>query len=363
MTRILVIDDESQLSALTVEMLRDEGYEADSAADGASGLSMAYQSPPDLVLCDLQMDGLDGYQVLAALRRDPRTAVVPVIFLTGVGGDVAVRHGMNLGADDYLTKPVSVEGLLNTVRARLDRSQEVRQEAARRMTELRSELARSLLPHELLTPLTVVMGLASLLKDEGAIEPGQVKEVAEGILQGAQELESMITKFLVYAEIQTALPGEGLEPGRAAAVMAEVTRERAARAGRDADVEMDVASFSSPMPIDHLQALVRELVENALKFSKPGSAVTIRGRQDKAECVLSVQDRGRGMTSEQIAGLERAPFLRRNQQQPGLGLGLTIVRKIADMYGGHTSFDTAAERGTTVHIRFADPRAEEPRPA
>ena len=147
-----------------------------------------------------------------------------------------------------------------------------------------------------------------------------------------------------------------MEPALAAAVLAEVARERAARAGRDADVEVDVESFRSPMPKEHLQALAQELVENALKFSKPGFTVTIRGRQDRGSCLLSVEDQGRGMTAEQIAGLDRAPFLRRNQEQPGLGLGLTIVRRIAEMYGGQMFFDTAADRGTTASVRFAMPR-------
>jgi len=107
--RVLVIDDDSQIRALTVEMLEAEGYRVDSAADGTAGLGIAYRESPDLILCDVQMGGVDGYEVLTALRRDPRTAIIPVIFFTGVGGDTAVRHGMNLGADDYLVKPISTE--------------------------------------------------------------------------------------------------------------------------------------------------------------------------------------------------------------------------------------------------------------
>jgi two-component system, sensor histidine kinase and response regulator len=352
-TSILVIDDETALREVVVEMLQDEGFEADSAPDGALGLAMAGANPPDLVLCDLRMQGLSGYDVLASLRRDPRTALIPVIFLTGMAGADDVRQAMNVGADDYLIKPVSSQTLAKAVRARLDRSQAVRQEGARRLTDLRNDLARSLLPHELLTPLTVVMGLASLLQEEGAIEAGQVKEVAGGILLGAQELERMISKFLLYAEIQTSHAGLAVAPARAAEVLSEATRAKAARAGRGADVAIDLELFRSPMSVDHLQAVVQELVENALTFSKPGTAVAIRGRRDGSAYVLSVKDHGSGMTADQIAGMERAPFLRRNREQPGLGLGLTIVRKLAEIYGGQLTFDTAVGRGTTVHLRFA----------
>jgi signal transduction histidine kinase len=354
-TRLLVIDDDTPLRDAIAEILTEDGYDVGSAPDGAAGLALAYQDPPDLVLCDLKMRGIDGYEVLASLRRDPRTAVVPVIFLTGVGGEGAVRKGMTSGADDYLVKPVTSAVLCQTVRARLARSLEVRHEAARRLTDLRQELARSLLPHELLTPLTAVMGLASLLTEDGAIEPGQVKEVAAGILLGAQDLEAMITKFLLYAEIQTSQAGQVLGPPRAAAVVEETVRRAAGRVGREPDVEIDVQGFSSPMSADHLQAMVQELVENALEFSEAGSRVTVRARHDGDACLLTVEDRGRGMTDEQIAGLESAPFLRRNQNQPGIGLGLTIVRKLAGLYGGDVSFDTAGKRGTTASVRFPAP--------
>jgi signal transduction histidine kinase len=158
----------------------------------------------------------------------------------------------------------------------LDRSAVVRHEAARRLEQLRNDLARSLLPHELLTPLTAVMALSSLLAEEGAIEAADVKEVAKGILIGAQNLKEMITKFLLYAEIQASGAGPGLEPDRAAMVLTGAARAKAARAGREADIEIDVESFGSPMSSDHFQAMVEELVENALKFSKPHSTVTIR---------------------------------------------------------------------------------------
>lgn len=357
MPRVLVIDDDDQMRALAVELLEAEGYQADSAADGTAGLGMAYEDPPDLVLCDVMMRGIDGYDVLAALRRDPRTATVPVIFFTGVGGASAVRQGMNLGADDYLVKPVSTELLIQAVRARLVRSAQVRQEAARRLEQLRNELARSLLPHELLTPLTAVMALSSLLMEKGVIEPAEVKEVAKGILLGAQDLKAMITKFLLYAEIQATGVGVAVEPDGAAKVLAEAVQAKAAKADRAADIEIAVESFASPMSSDHLQAMIEELVENALKFSKPHSPVTIRVDPEADAYVLSVADRGRGMTADQIAGLQHAPFLRRHQEQAGLGLGLTIVRRLVELYGGDLAFETAAGRGTTVRVRFSNPRS------
>jgi two-component system, sensor histidine kinase and response regulator len=362
--RILVIDDEAELRALIVAMLTEEGYEVVTAADGESGLALAHQNPPDLILCDVRMTGLDGYAVLRALRQDPETALIPVIFLTGVGGDDALRKGMNLGADDYLIKPIAQALLAQTIRARLDRFAAVRQEAQRRFEAVRTDLARSLLPHELLTPLTAVIGLSSMLAEDGVAAVVDVQEVARGILLGGQKLEEMITKFLLYAELQTeghAAAGVGLGAERVGTVVSTRARAKAARVDREADLDIQVGDGASPMSSDHLQALLDELVGNALKFSQPNSRVSIRCRAEGPAWVLSVADRGRGMTSEQLAGLERhAPFLRRQQEQAGLGLGLTIVRQLASLYGGDITLDTVPGQGTTVHVRFPPPSASRP---
>jgi hypothetical protein len=211
------------------------------------------------------------------------------------------------------------------------------------------------LPHELLTPLAVVKGLASLLKVEGAIEAGQVKDVAAGILQGAQELEETITKFLLCAEIQTSHMGTAMEPARAAAILAETAQAQAVRTSREADLEIEVEPLRSRMSSDHLQAIVHELVENAFAFSERGSVVTDRARPEVEALALSVVDRGRGMAAVEMGGRERVPFLRRNRERGRIGLGLNIVRKLAEMYGAKVSFDTAPGRGTAVRVRFAEP--------
>ncbi|HEY6554556.1 MAG TPA: sensor histidine kinase, partial [Vicinamibacteria bacterium] len=250
------------------------------------------------------------------------------------------------------------QSLLAALRARLGRAQALPPEEVRRLSELRGDLARSLLPHELLTPLAVVKGLASLLEVEGAIEAGQVKDVAAGILQGARELEATITKFLLCAEVQTSHTGTAMEPARAAAILAEAARAQAVRTDREADLEVEVEPFRSPMSSDHLQAIVHELVENAFAFSERGSAVTVRARPEVGFLVLSVVDRGRGMTADEMGGRERVPFLRRNRERAGIGLGLTIVRKLAEMYGALVSFDTAPGRGTAVRVRFPEPTGD-----
>jgi DNA-binding NarL/FixJ family response regulator len=121
--RILVIDDDARLRESYMEILRLEGYEVVEARNGREGVDRARREPPDLVLCDITMPEMNGHRVLETLRAEPRTAHVPFVFLTGWNEREDIRTGMNLGADDYLTKPVVPDELAATIRARLRRAE------------------------------------------------------------------------------------------------------------------------------------------------------------------------------------------------------------------------------------------------
>jgi signal transduction histidine kinase len=354
MSRLLVIEDDEMLRLLTAEILETEGYQVDTAVDGATGIAVAQAQRPDLILCDIVMGGLDGYAVLAALRQDPLTATIPVIFLTGVGEPVALRKGMELGADDYLTKPVSSERLVRAVSARLSRSVDLRRESLRRFDALRGDLARAL-PHEFLTPLTVVMGLSSMLMEEGAVETADVTEVARGIFLGAIALQRTIEKFLFYAELEAAEaagPGSAVEPDAIPSVITEAARAEAMRVDRGSDLIVEVETIPIAMPKEHLEALVTQLVENAMKFSKSPAKVSVRCRSGGDASEIVVADLGQGMTPDHLASLMRAPFLRRHQEQPGSGLGLAIVRRLVKLHGGELAFETEPGHGTTARVRL-----------
>lgn len=127
MTTILLIEDHMPLRENLREMLALEGYRVLAAENGRAGLELAARELPDLILCDIMMPGMDGHAVLQRLRATTATKAVPFIFLTAKGTAPDVREGMNLGADDYLPKPVSRNDLLKAVRTRLERAKQQRQ--------------------------------------------------------------------------------------------------------------------------------------------------------------------------------------------------------------------------------------------
>ena len=121
--RILVIDDDAKLRRHYAELLRLEGYTVLEARDGREGVEAAHREVPDLVICDITMPAMNGHRVLETLRGEPKTAHLPFVFLTGWSEQDDVRTGMNLGADDYLTKPADPAELIAAVRARLRRAE------------------------------------------------------------------------------------------------------------------------------------------------------------------------------------------------------------------------------------------------
>ena len=137
MTKMLVIEDEAPIRDKIVTVLKYENYEVIDAPNGREGVVSARENKPDLIICDVLMPDMNGYGALAALRDDPDTSVIPVIFLTAAASRADMRKGMELGADDYITKPYTVEELLAAVRTRLERQQAIkgRKDAGENSTE------------------------------------------------------------------------------------------------------------------------------------------------------------------------------------------------------------------------------------
>ncbi len=127
MKKILVIEDEAESRDIFLDTLEAEGFEAIAAQNGVIGIEQVQKHLPDLVICDIVMPELDGYGVLSTLRQNPVTATIPFIFLTAKATKAEVRQGMDLGADDYLTKPSTVEELLGAIAARLEKQAALQQ--------------------------------------------------------------------------------------------------------------------------------------------------------------------------------------------------------------------------------------------
>src|SRR2546426_8754495 len=181
MKKILVIDDEVWLREMVLTALRQRGYDVVEAENGATGIEVARKELPDLILCDVNMDKMNGYLTLSSLRNQPATASIPFILMTGLADNAGMRHGMELGADDYLPKPFAIDALYAAVEARLKKVQTVRQEAEKKLADLRDNISL-MLPHELRTPLNGILAYGEILTTDAAtLQPGEIAEMGQVI--------------------------------------------------------------------------------------------------------------------------------------------------------------------------------------
>ena len=169
MKKILLIDDEELVRQAMVYLLQHLKYETVGAPTGMNGIQIAQDLRPDLILCDVNMPGMDGHSVLKALRGDPMTRSIPFIFLTGQGEKDAFRRGMNSGADDYLTKPVSMEELKNAIESRLSRHADIAEQYAHEL-QVVEEKMNKLIYYDALTEFPNRMMVSEIMQQ--AVQSG-----------------------------------------------------------------------------------------------------------------------------------------------------------------------------------------------
>jgi signal transduction histidine kinase len=360
MQKILVIDDEAPLRQLISLALQKRGFQTFEAANGEDGVQLARQHLPDLILSDVKMAKIDGYMTLSTLRHDPITAAIPFILMTGQPHSAGMRQGMDMGADDYLPKPFTISSLIAAVEARLKKQQALRQQAEQRLAVLRANISLAL-PHELFTPLSGIIGFAEIITSESSgLKPEELSEIGRAINTSAKRLYRLIENFLIYAQIELL----AADPQKVAALRLKqapntlelidsCAQQQAQLANRSADLKLELAPASAALSEDHLRKLIRELIDNAFKFSSPGSPVLICSQGKSGWLQISVRDHGRGMTAAQIADVGAyMQFERRLYEQQGSGLGLTIAKCLAELYGGGMFVQSEPNVGTCVTVQL-----------
>lgn len=361
--KVLVIDDTEEIRMIITESLNLYGFVTLSAEDGTTGVEVARKDMPDLIICDINMPNMDGYATLTALREEDSTATIPFIFLSGASDKLNMRRGMELGADDYLTKPFTHKELMAAVNARLEKQAGLKRESEKKLDELRGNITMAL-PHELRTPLNGILGLANLMIDDYAsMPPEEVLESAKFIHESAQRLHRLIENFLLHSQIELmASEKKRIETASNSTAIAleeivpEVARKVATRFKRDADLALEVAKGTLLIPSDHFKKIVEELVDNAFKFSDGGKPVRVGTSTSGNKFVLTVSDNGRGMTTEQLSHVgPHMQFDRKTYEQQGSGLGLIIAKRLTELLGGQMALESHAAKGTTVRVSFAMP--------
>jgi signal transduction histidine kinase len=350
--RVLLADDNADMREY-VRRLLARRYDVTAVPDGAAAVASALARPPDLVLTDVMMPGLDGFGVLRELRANDATRTIPVILLSARAGEESAVEGLEAGADDYLSKPFSARELVARVRthlemARLRREWAVELEAANKALEAFSYSVS----HDLRTPLRAVDGFSqALLEDFGADLPEKGRGHVLKIRKGAQRMGRLIDDLLAFSRLsRQALRRRAVDTeALVLEVLAELEGERQ---GREVEIRMGDLSSSDGDPALLRQVWVN-LLSNALKYTRRREAAVIEigSVHENGRDAFFVRDNGAGFDMRYARKLF-AVFqrLHREDEFEGTGVGLAIVHRIVQRHGGRVWAEGEVERGATFHF-------------
>jgi signal transduction histidine kinase len=331
--RVLVIDDNPGNIELVEAQLHRAGFEVSSAAGGRQGLNSVAADPPDVILLDIMMPGMDGYEVLRTLKGQEATKSIPVIVLTALEGRTDKLRALELGANDFLTKPVDRAELLARVRTLAEFRELLRTQTE--LTRMKDELL-SVVSHELRTPLASLVGFAELLLTQ-TYSDDKRREFLQVMHQEGRRLTALINDFLdlqrMESERQTVHPRPvALEP---------LLRRAANAAGHDPerpiilDVREDLPEVEADP--DRLVQVMMNLLSNARKYSPGGGEIHVTAPSGERGLRVRVQDHGLGLPQDALPRLFQKFYRVDNSDRRsigGTGLGLAICRQIIAEHGG-----------------------------
>ena len=336
--RILVIEDDAAIRATLIDILELNGHAVVSAVDGVDGLAMARRDSPDVILTDVAMPGMTGFELITALRADEQTRSIPIIVISASVEPERMRHAMDLGAEDFMVKPFTEDQVLRSIRARLEK---------KALLDELDAFAHTV-AHDLKNPIAVLTGRAGLLRMiwNSADDATLLKQVDE-LESGALRLSNIVDELLVLAGVGR----QAVEPKPVD--MEVVVKEALARVDnlvQQSKARVELAP-QWPAALGHAPWITEvwmNYLSNAVKYG--GTPPDIRLGADpvpeRKSVRFWVQDNGAGLTPEQQAQLFKQFSRIANTRAQGHGLGLSIVRRITDKLGGSAGVESQPGAGS-----------------
>lgn len=364
--RILVVDDAPDNVLLVQTILEDEGYEISSADNGYSALAQIQQSPPDLVLLDVMMPGMDGYEVTQRIRQNKQLPFIPILLITA-HDQASVVQGLDLGADDFIRKPVEMDELLARVRSLLRLKHSVDE---RDLIALQREDFVSRLAHDLRTPLVAADRMLSLMQQGALGEISTSMQEAIGtMVRSNQNLIKMVNMLLEVYRYEAGRKTLSFSAVDLRKLLSEVVEELAPLADtkslllklETADVNLEELNKFRGDRLE-LHRLFTNLIGNAIKFTDVGS-VEIRLKTGNPSIqtnfknqyfsfvTVEIQDTGPGISEAQQTKLfER--FGPGTHKKSDTGLGLHLCRQIAEAHHGSIEVQSELGKGSLFIVRL-----------
>jgi len=355
--RVLVVDDSPPNRLVAVGHLEAAGYEVSAVGSGEEALTFLDDHRTDLVILDVLMPGIGGFETCRRIRALPALAGVPVMFLTALGDREVTQPALDAGADDLLAKPFQRAELLLRVRALIRQRRQALELAAQnerlRKLELDKRRIAQLIVHDLKGPATAIMANAQILQQ--AKLAGELEEVVADIVVAVGHLDTTVRNLLDLSRAEDVGLTVHLEPLDLRALVADVSSSLRGF-GRINSVAIASHIHADQLVGDHelIRRLLQNLVHNAIKHSPKGSEVVIEAEADAGGVLLRIHDSGPGVAAADTEMIFDA-YVSRDRPSGGHGLGLVFCRLAAEAHGGRIWVEARQPTGATFCVRIPQP--------
>lgn len=364
-TKILVVEDDFQNRQLINIYLTRSGYEVVSAINGTAALEKLLTFTPDLIVSDIAMPNMDGFELFDKVKSFPHLRSVPFIFLTAYSDTEKRRLSKEIGSDDFLTKPIEQEELLASIRGKLKRVNEIKTSTQSELFSQIDQLKREILStitHEVNTPLFIIKLTSNLLLDEKMeFQQSELQELLMRIKRSGERLDSLLKDFLVTVRIATGETKHEFEKTKQDVDINFVIQHLITRYESEARTKnisiITKLSHNPPilkMSADQIADVVERLISNAIKFNKENGSIVISSIYDNEKLIISFEDTGIGIPADQIPNIFTKFYQvnRAEMEQQGAGLGLNIARDLTKINGGILSVESKEGFGSKFELLF-----------
>jgi signal transduction histidine kinase len=359
-----VVDDNPLIATVLRSLLQAHGLEVHVATNGEEAVQSLLSHDIEVIVCDVMMPRMDGYEFHEHVRQRSEFAHIPFIFLTALSDDTEKHRGLLAGADVYLTKPFDPAAMIPLVQGKVTRARGLRKAREQERASFRKKVVNTL-SHEFRTPLVAITTGSELLLDHAdKFDSNKVQQLVQAIQRGGSRLERLVNDFMLLQQLELGT-GARIYESRGAvqevdSVIARACELRFAELssqGFQARFESGLGNIKCYLHAPQLEDMLFRLIDNAAKFSRDVKEITVSsglvGEGSGRNVSITVRDRGVGIPEGHTLSLELFGQVDRERlEQQGTGMGLAIVQRYASIMGGSLSLSPRQEGGAEAVICF-----------
>jgi len=357
---ILIVDDVSRNIQVLGSTLRKEDYEIAVAQDGKQALKTVENILPDLILLDVMMPVMDGYEVCKRLKEDPLTKDIPIILLTGKTETGDIVKGFEVGASDYITKPYKAAELMARVKTHLELKKskdqlEKKNEELTRLNDHKNTFL-SLISHDLRNPMMAFLNLAEIMKEDyDDLDQAQIKEFISLLYEAADEMQQLLNNLLEWARLEMGKiepKPENIDLTEIVQNSVNLSKTKALEKSIEINTRLDdqIPAYADS---NMIQSVIRNILSNSIKYTNEGGQINIEATSKGSFAELTVCDNGVGIRKsklEQLFSVKNIESTKGTKNEKGTGLGLVLCKQMIVQNDGDINIDSMENKGTTVRI-------------